>query len=82
MQRDQDEVDYGRNAGAGFSSGTALGNPVSSGSNRYNFLLRDMSFHKIVFGTTACEPGTLALLGIASAGFLVLPRRSVATMQI
>jgi hypothetical protein len=81
-------------------SGTALGDQVSSGSNRYvNFLLHDMSFDKIVFGTTSYafesdnhafanvptsvpEPGTLALLGVAVAGFLVVRRRSVATMQI
>jgi len=35
------------------ASGATLGDQVSSGSNRYvNFLLRDMSFDKIVFGTT------------------------------
>jgi hypothetical protein len=35
-------------------SGATLGDQVSAGSNRYvNFLLHDMSFDKIVFGTTS-----------------------------
>jgi len=81
-------------------SGATLGDQVSAGANRYvNFFLHDMSFDKIVFGTTSYafesdnhafanvptnvpEPGTLALLAVAAAGFVFMRRRRNAAEQI
>jgi hypothetical protein len=70
-------------------SGTALGNQVAPGSNRYvNFWFHGMTFDRVVFGTTnfafesdnhayatVPEPGTLALMGAGLAAFGFMRRR-------
>jgi hypothetical protein len=73
-------------------SGTALGDQIAAGSNRYvNFTFHDMQFDKIVFGTTnfafesdnhayanVPEPGTMALMSAGLLGVAWIRRRRVA----
>jgi hypothetical protein len=71
-------------------TGTALGDQVSAGSNRYvNFWFRDeLEFDRVVFNTTnfafesdnhayarVPEPGTFALMGAGFAAFAFMRRR-------
>jgi len=74
-------------------AGTQLGDQTAAGSNRYvNFFLNDMSFNRIVFGTSAYafesdnhafakvsvpEPGMLALAFAAMGGLFLMRRRRV-----
>jgi hypothetical protein len=77
------------------AAGTALGDQTAAGSNRYvNFVLNDMWFNKIEFGTSnyafesdnhafarvsAPEPGTLPLAIAAIGALFVLHRRRIAS---